>query len=218
VRSWAKSNADFSETRTLDAIDLIPVVNTVCSRPLSDRFKSCYETLRGDRNKIYHLGIFKDRLDPMVLLGIMIQQYRELFSGSSYIIDRFDNISRTKYSLYYNKRVTEISLLFIEMAKLYRIVNKTQFKSLFGFSKQTRRYMCHTCCAEAYLADNGLSPREIGTATLNAEGNTVFCHVCRKEFDVYRSTCSGPNCKSNVISNNPEYLNHCHVCDAELEC
>jgi hypothetical protein len=74
-----KNNADFSESRTLDAVELIPVVNAVCSKPASDRFKSCYETLRGDRNKIYHLGVFKNRLDPMVLLGIMIQQYPERF-------------------------------------------------------------------------------------------------------------------------------------------
>jgi hypothetical protein len=218
VRSWAKNNADFSESRTLDAVELIPVVNAVCSKPVSDRFKSCYEILRGDRNKIYHLGVFKNRLDPMVLLGIMIQQYPELFSGGSYINDRLHNLSTTRYNLFYYKRTTELSLLFIEMAMLYKVVNKTQFKPLFGFSKQARRYMCHTCCAEAYIDDNGLSPQDIGTATLTADGNAVFCHVCRKEFDVYRSPCSGwPNCKSDVISNNQEYLNHCHVCDAELE-
>jgi hypothetical protein len=219
VRSWAKSNADFSESRTLDAIDLIPVVNAVCSTPLSDRFKSCYETLRGDRNKIYHLGVFKNRLDPIVLLGIMIQQYPELFSGSSYISDRLQNLnlSTTKYSMFYNKRTNELSLLLTEMAQPYKVASKAQFKTLFGFSKQTHRYMCHSCCYEAHIYDNGLSAHEIGTATLNADGSAVFCHVCRKEFDIYRSPCSEPNCKSNVISNNPEHLNHCHVCGAELE-
>jgi hypothetical protein len=218
VRSWAKSNADFSESRTLDAIDLIPVVNAVCSTPLSDRFKSCYETLRGDRNKIYHLGVFKNRLDPIVLLGIMIQQYPELFSGGSYISDRLHNLnlSTTKYNMFYNKRTNELSSLLNEIAKLYKVVSKAQFKTLFGFSKQTRRYMCHSCCDEAYIYDNGLSAHEIGTATLNADGSAVFCHVCRKEFDIYRSPCSEPNCKGNVISNNPEYLNRCHVCDSEL--
>lgn len=218
VRSWAKSDADFSEFRTLDAIDLIPVVNAVCAKPVSDRFKSCYETIRGDRNKIYHLGVFKNRLDPMVLLGIMIEQYPELFPGGSYISDRLENLTRhtNTYIMFYNKRTTELSLLLAEIAHLYKILSKTQFKSLFGFSKQTRRYMCHTCCDEAYIHDNGLSPEEIATATLNADGNAVFCHVCQKEFDVYRSPCSAPNCKSNVISNVQKYLNHCHVCDAEL--
>jgi hypothetical protein len=217
VRSWARSNADFLESRTVDAVELIPVVNAVCSEPVSDRFKSCYETLRGDRNKIYHLGVFKNRLDPMVLFGIMVQQYPELFSRGSYINDRLHNISSNLYNLFYSKRTTELSLLFYEIALLYKVVNKTQFKSLFGFSKQTRRYISHACCDEAYIYDNGISPHDIGTATLNADGSAVFCHVCRKEFDVYRRPCSSPNCKSDVISNNPEYLNRCHVCDAELE-
>jgi len=218
VRSWAKSDADFSESRTLDAIDLIPVVNSVCSKPVSDNFKSCYETIRGDRNKIYHLGVFKNRLDPLVLLGITIEQYPELFSGSSYIRDRLGSFTRhtNKYIMFYNKRTTEPSLLLAEIAQLYKIVSSKQFKSLFGFSKQTRRYICHTCCYEAYIYDNGLSIDDIGTATLNADGSAVFCHVCQKEFNVYRSPCSDVNCKSDVISNNPKYLNRCHVCDVEL--
>lgn len=218
VNSWVKSNADFSESRTLDAIDLIPVVNAVCSMPVSDKFKSRYETLRGDRNKIYHLGVFNNRLDPIVLLGIMIQQYPELFSGSSYVSDRLHNLklSPTKYSMFYNKRTNELSLLLNEIAQLYKVVSKTQFETLFGFSKQTRRYMCHSCCDEAYIYDNGLSSREIGTATLNADGSAVFCHVCGKEFKVYRTPCSQPNCKSDVISDDPEYKNRCHVCDSEL--
>jgi hypothetical protein len=72
--------------------------------------------------------------------------------------------------------------------------------------------MCHACCDDAYIEDNGLSPKDIGTATLTVKGDAVFCHVCQGEFEVTRAPCPQPDCRSNVISKDADYEGRCHVC------
>jgi hypothetical protein len=87
VRSWARRNADFSEFRTLDASDLVRVVNAVCPQPLTERFATKYEAVRGNRNKIYHLGIYNDQIDPMALLDLLVLQHRELYPDHIWLQD-----------------------------------------------------------------------------------------------------------------------------------
>jgi hypothetical protein len=79
VRAWPGSNADFAGFRTLDASDLVKVVNSICGQPLSSQFADLYELVRGNRNRIYHQGTFGDRLDLIVLLSILVTQYHELY-------------------------------------------------------------------------------------------------------------------------------------------
>jgi hypothetical protein len=59
---------DFSEFRTLDAVDLPPAVNSLCPRPLSDGYIRDYNEVRVLRNKFTHLGHAGQTIQPEELL------------------------------------------------------------------------------------------------------------------------------------------------------
>src|SRR5215469_15385811 len=46
VRTWPKTDADFAQFRTIDASDLIKVVNTICPQGISSHFANLYQQIR----------------------------------------------------------------------------------------------------------------------------------------------------------------------------
>jgi hypothetical protein len=95
---------------------------------------------------------------------------------------------------------------------LFTILTGKQYKVLFGFPKTTRRYICHSCCHDAWIEDNGLYGTDVRTATLIEVKHAVFCHVCEKEYPVQRHHCRNDPCKSTVISDDENWADHCHLC------
>jgi hypothetical protein len=55
---------DFSEFKTLDAVELPGAVNTFRETHLSDKFIQSYNEIRSIRNKIAHLGYFNKQFNP----------------------------------------------------------------------------------------------------------------------------------------------------------
>ena len=75
VRAWG-ANKDFTDLRTIDASDLVKVVNGIRPHPLSDRFVTTFNDLRKRRNKIAHLGAFKERIDPLTIVNILVSWWK----------------------------------------------------------------------------------------------------------------------------------------------
>jgi hypothetical protein len=74
-------NVDFSDFRTLDAIDLCRVVNTVSDTKLSDSFVQLYNNLRIRRNKIAHLNTGSVVLEASNVLVSILSAQSLLFNG-----------------------------------------------------------------------------------------------------------------------------------------
>jgi hypothetical protein len=211
VRTWPAS-ADFTRFRTLDAVDLVRVVNAVSPQSLSDKFINMFESIRGNRNLIYHLGTFADRLDPVVLIDILIKQYHELHPNRIWLSDRFNFEFAKRYGIFYTRHYNETTIILLEISVLFSVLTNTQYQHVFGFSKKRRRYICHSCCAEAELENTGASPEDIKTATLVSGKDAVFCHLCQKEYAAQRVDCVQSGCQGNVISIEEDYFGLCHTC------
>jgi hypothetical protein len=50
------------------------------------------------------------------------------------------------------------------------------------------------------------------TATLVKGKQAVFYHHCEKEYPIRPHRCLNDHCKSNVISDDKEWADHCHLC------
>jgi hypothetical protein len=79
---------DFTDFPTLDAAELIRVQGIFCATPLSKQFQTQYDEIRRNRNKIYHLGIYRERIDPRLIIDLLQAQYSELYPGRHWMKDR----------------------------------------------------------------------------------------------------------------------------------
>jgi hypothetical protein len=85
--SKSPRDVDFSNFRTIDAVDLPGAVNTICAKPLSDRFIQTYNQIRALRNKITHLGQTRDPFDPDEMIRVLVFQYTELWKDRAWLHD-----------------------------------------------------------------------------------------------------------------------------------
>jgi hypothetical protein len=145
VRTWPKSDADFAQFRTIDASDLAKVVNAICQHNISSGFAQLYDFVRGGRNMIYHLGIYNNQLDPKSLLNILVMQYVELHQGRVWLRDMLNFQCETRHNIFYTKNYNEMTVALLEAGFVFDYLTNKQFLQLFGFSKRTRRYLCHAC-------------------------------------------------------------------------
>jgi hypothetical protein len=78
-----QKDIDFSDLRTIDAVDLPGAVNTTCAEPLSEQFIQSYHQIRSLRNKIAHLGQAGTSFHPDEMISIMVLQYCDIFKSRS---------------------------------------------------------------------------------------------------------------------------------------
>jgi hypothetical protein len=210
---FGKSRADvnFSDLRTLDAVDLPAAVNTICAEPLTDKFIQSYHQMRSLRNKIAHLGQAGTSFHPDEMIGIMVSQYCELWKNRAWLQDRVSFESH--WLIQDSSYVSEHMLVMQELPEVYAKLTPAQFKNLFGHSKRERRYLCHDCVYNATTKAGAPDLYECKTAFLDNLGNHVHCMMCGKDYKVIRKNCTQHGCKGTVIGDNgDDYVGVCHTC------
>jgi hypothetical protein len=214
--STVPRNIEFSELRTLDAVDPPAVVNSLSAKSLSDQYVQAYNKVRSLRNKIAHLGHAGHSFDPEELLDLLISQYIELWSDRAWLKDRVTFASRTGQAFFHDgKHSSAESDVMYELPLILAAVKKSSFKKLFGIDKMTRRYLCHVCVREARTSFSDYDPDESKTAYLKDE-STIHCLMCGDDYEVKRQVCLAANCKGNVISESEFHgRDVCHTCGSE---
>ncbi len=210
--STSHKEIDFSELKTLDAVDLPGAVNTLTDKPVSDEFVEKYTSLRSLRNKITHLGEASVTLDPEDILRQVISLYLMMWPGRKWLSDRLAFAAQTRQAwLHDGKYVSTHMLVLQEWPVDIGLFTKSEFRKLFGQPKSKRRYLCHSCVDAGDTRFAGLEKPECGTAYIGATGNVVNCIMCGATFAVERRSC--PDCEGNVIgANGDEWVGYCHSC------
>ena len=212
--SKSPRDVDFSNFRTIDAVDLPGAVNTICAKPLSDRFIQTYNQIRALRNKITHLGQTRDPFDPGEMIRVLVFQYTELWKDRAWLHDRLLFASDTRLAFFYDYKYTSEHMeVMQEWPDVVRKLSSGQFKSLFGYSKDKRRYLCHECMYNASTRYANLDTSECKTAFLDKTGTQLHCIMCLTDYKVKRGGCNQPDCKGTVIGDNgDDYVGQCHTC------
>lgn len=215
--SFSAKQIDFSDLRTIDAVDLPRAVNTLTDCPLSDQFIGLHTNLRSLRNKVMHLGEASVALNAESVLRDAVSLYIYLWPQRKWLFDKYRYATQSRLAYFYDGKYTSthadiLSLWPVEIS----LFTKGEFIKLFGFEKSIRRYLCHCCVYEGNTRFADLDISNCGTALLDDSDNVVTCILCCQKFAVERRDCIF--CKGNVIAANADdWVGHCHSCGRNRE-
>ncbi len=205
---YTSDSIKFSDFRTIDAQDLIRVIDTFSSDKLSPAFVNNFHLLREKRNKIMH-SVDKDlAVNVTEVIDSILFMHKNLFPTENWPNLRVKFLEKTpvaelganEYAI--NSACGEISLV-IDLLPPARV------KMFFGIDKKQKRYFCPECLANA----NNDVDFEYKLAVLKPKSPTsvnLYCPVCNATHMVIRSDCE--NCSGNVQSNDGRCLTCGNYC------
>lgn len=209
---------DFSDFQTIDAAELVRVHNTFCDVSLSPEFAEDFDRLRRARNKIAHLGLFNDTLDPLVILQLLFQQYRELYPGRKWLMDRLHFASKHRFAGYdFGSDWSEEGAVLYELWQAVSELTPEQSKIVFGRPHEVARYICPPCGQALAKHQDGNEPYPSDIPTAFLDESHVACAMCGQRTPVVRRACLDAECRGDVIAANPEWDELCLTCGQGAE-
>ena len=206
---------DFTDFPTLEASELVRVHNTFCSTTLSKEFQAKYEEIRKGRNKISHLGIYKQRIEPEIIIDILQMQYTELYPGRRWMEDRLHFAALGRWADYGDSDYNERTGLYYELWHLIPELSDGQFKWLMGHDPAEARFVCHSCAHDAGLGNNEPYGSDVPTAYPIDESH-VQCVICAGVQAIRKSAkCPVPDCGCELQSDEADYRGQCMACENE---
>jgi len=205
---------DFSDFATIDAADLVRVHNTFCATSLSPGFAEEFDKLRRARNKIAHLGLFNDRLEPLAILDLLFRQYRELYPGRRWLVDRLYYASKHRFAGYdFGGNWSETGAVLQELWQALPELTPEQYEVVFGRRPEEPRFICPPCghALERHQEGNEPYQTDVPTAFMDG-GDHVVCALCLQRTPVARRGCPSEDCEGDVIAGNAEWNGLCLTC------
>lgn len=207
-RGCDKEDRSFSEFRTVDAIDLVKIHDTVMLSRLSAPFKTRFEMLRSLRNTVMHSVSKHEFSTKDALLSIL--QIADTLIGSRcwlserrlYLRNRLDIAAALGYESF------QICRIALELQHVFSLLDPKDTAQFFDFHPKQRTFYCPECACNCADTDDSLEP--LAQLRPNRPASTtIYCLVCESELTVSRKSCSDKPCKGNVISMD---YNQCLTC------
>lgn len=204
---------DFTDFPTLDAAELVRVHNIFCPTTLSKEFQAKYEEIRRSRNKIFHLGIYCQNIEPLAIVDILQLQYSELYPGRRWMEDRLHFAALGKWADFsFDSDFNERTGLYNELWHLIPELTDRQFKWLMGRDRSEDRFACHDCGHNAGLGNSDPYVNDVPTAYPVADGN-VRCVICDREYPIQRAApCPVMDCGCEWQSSLEGFTGLCMKC------
>lgn len=204
-RGSDRNNIEYAQFRTIDAQDLVKVLDTFATTRLPEDFVSAFETLRRERNSIMHTVNKNLRLSAASLVEKILVVSEHLIESQSWIAARREFVVRDSRSIidaeYNEYRVVR------EFMSLVDLLTESQLKRFFGFSKRQRSYICPVCCHSN--SDLTLACRTAILRPKTPKSTKLYCFICNTESKVERRDCKQGDCEGNVYD--PEW-DQCLTC------
>ncbi len=200
---------EFSNFRTLDAQDLVRVVDTFSDQKLDVSFVKKFNDLRKKRNLIMHSLSTSIDVQFGEVIDSLLYMHSTLFPSESWAKIRKEGLSNHPNSElggsdYISNEICRELLIIINL------LTPAQVKKYFKIEKDRRAYFCPECYYEA----NHDIDFEFKLARLTSRDpkcSSIYCPVCDSEYDVSRHECNDDKevCPGNVIS---DAYSNCLTC------
>jgi hypothetical protein len=201
---YDKNTISFSDFRTIDAQDLIRVIDTFAEVPMPVKFADQFHQLRDKRNRIMHSVDKRLTVNVTEVVDSILFMHKALFPNENWPSVRLSFLEEEPdselgaYEYSTNRVCWEISLVI-------DLLPPSKVKDYFGIGKNQRRYVCPKCISQANT-DMGFKYK---LAVLNPKGPTstqLYCPVCNLTHTVLREVCKKEDCPGNVLSEEGECL------------
>jgi hypothetical protein len=203
---------DFTDFPTIDASELVRVHNVFCSTLLSKEFQTHYDEIRRNRNKISHLGIYRQRIDPQLIIDIMQMQYAELYPGRRWMEDRLHFATLHRWADYADSEFNERSALFDELWQLLPGLSDAQFKWLMGHDREQQRLICHACVQDGLPGHDEPYGIDVPTAYRVGELLEARCVICDNTYPMKIGKCPSDDCACELLSADADSDGACMIC------
>lgn len=189
----------FSEFRTLDAADLVTVHNTFSSVPLSEQFRTFWDGVRRDRNKIMH-SVSPKSFDPATLVRTIMTAAQALFADVRWPKRLLDMEAEGKYAAYgLDDGTRNVVMRQIDIA--VRHLTPAENKLFLSYDVRRRSYICPNCYSEANQDWQDSWPALAQFPSKSRGQRVLHCVVCDEAVEVERIACTNPDCRGDVIYN-----------------
>ena len=197
----------FSDFRTIDAQDLIRVIDTFCPNPMSQDFVDQFHQLREKRNRIMHSVDKQLTVDVAEVVESILYMHKALFPDETWAQIRLRFLDEAPDSElgsneYSRNRVCWETELAINLLKPSKV------KRYFGIDKKQRRYACPACLWEANT-DAGFEHKLAVLQPKGSKSTKLYCPICNATYEVTREDCENNGCPGNVLSDEGMCLTCC---------
>jgi len=202
---YTANEINFSKFRTIDAQDLIRVLDTFSVQSLPQDFVVKFHSLREKRNTIIHSINKQLVVEVKEVIESILFIHKSLFPNENWASIRLKFLSNTPESgLDANEYSTNI--VCWEVSLIMKLLTPSEIRKYFGIATKQRKYICPKC----YYNANTDAGFDYKFATLQPKGpksTSLFCPVCNENHVVIRQQCE--YCPGNVLSNEEECLTCC---------
>ncbi|WP_062177783.1 hypothetical protein [Sphingopyxis sp. C-1] len=189
----------FSEFRTLDAADLVKVHNSFAAPPLDDNFRSFWDDVRRDRNRIMH-SVSVKTFDPSLLVRTMMETIKSLFDDESWP-NRLKAMEFDGRYAAYGLRDDSQNVVMNQIDVALRHLDPAEKRRYFGFDPNRRTYLCPKCYDHADTKWQDEWPRLAQLMDRKKDCSAIRCVICEDVFQVERRSCNHAGCQGNVLHN-----------------
>ena len=193
----ATQDVSFGEFRTLDAADLVKVHNSIAAPPLDNRFKTFWEEVRRERNRIMH-SVAAKAFEPVELVRAILTAAAALFGDMRWPARLIEMEADGRLAaLGYDDNVQNNVMRQVNAALEH--LTPAEAKRFLAYDKDRRGYICPHCYAAASKDWQETWPHLAQLQTKAPGAIDLSCIVCETDTQITRQRCENPECQGDVI-------------------
>jgi len=198
---------DFSRFRTVDAQDLVRILDTFSDRLFPDEFVARFHSLREQRNTIMHSVGSSTSIAVTEVIDAILYMHKSLFPSESWATNRRQFLENGPDSeLGSGEYATNRTCWEFSIVK--DLLDPAQVFAYMGVDKKQRAYLCPTCLDNANR-DDGFTFKLAVLRPKDPTATRLYCPVCNAERVVKRGHCEDKDCPGNVIDEESGYCLTC---------
>jgi hypothetical protein len=195
-RADRNNKIEFSQFRSIDAVQLPKILNCVLAQKLPDEFQAHYDYLRDLRNRLMH-SVGRAPIQGPDFYKLVLKSFKHLEPGKSWFRERQRHLESDERAVLYSGDDARYQLVK-EVLRVIDSLGPAECFELLGFDKRKRRYLCPSCEMELHALE------DMGAYLCQFPGDepgqtSLKCYLCEECFEVERTRCSDKNCEGDVI-------------------
>lgn len=218
--SWPKgcdkTDTAFSEFRTVEAQDLLRLHDVLVTPRLTDGFRTWYEEMRRERNRIMHMVHSNVSISPEKLILSILKCHDYFIGPRSWVSSRLKVLDRSpENSIEYIRNLGQHKgysryNIHRELGAVFEILKPKEVREYFDHDKRSKSFKCPDC-------HNTMSEMDYFESDHHAEylhpyqkrHDSFRCFVCGYEGMISNDYCVNRGCGEHTID---EKYSFCIVC------